>query len=171
MWFLKENGQHRIEALPASAGRREALLVEGQKSALEQRREATTKQRFDVLAGGAFEPYAVNALGKAQSHHQHLFDRSVTVDRRHLFDPGSHSLNSSEPPLRGSVLPGREFASISGEPTVRPGADADVILVAPIGQVMLALGAGPRMIGDLVGRAAVHREPVLRRLEQCGSGL
>src|ERR1700730_13168889 len=139
MWFLKENGQHRIEALPASGGRREALLVEGQKSALEQRREATTKQRFGVLTGCACEAYAVNALGDTQSHHQHLFDRSVTVDRRHLFDPGSHSLDGGEPPLRGPVLPGREFAAISGEPTVRPGADADVILVAPIGEVMPTL--------------------------------
>jgi hypothetical protein len=40
---LKKSCQHRIEALPASAGRREAFLVEGQKSAIEQPREATTK--------------------------------------------------------------------------------------------------------------------------------
>src|SRR5439155_703489 len=82
------------------------------------------------------------AFGKPQPHHQHLFDGSVAVDRRDLLNPGSRSLHGSEPLLRGPMLPGREFASISGEPTVRPGADTDVILVAPIGEVMATLSAG-----------------------------
>src|SRR5208283_2310668 len=82
-------------------------------------------------------------------------------------DPGSASLDRGEPPLWQASLCRREFDAVSGEPPVRAGADPDIILIAPIGEVVSAFGAWPRMVRDLVGREAVRDEPVLRHLEQC----
>ena len=47
-----------------------------------------------------------------------------------------------------------------------PGPIAGVVLVAPIGEVVAALGAGAGVVRDLVGRQASGGESVLRRLEQ-----
>ena len=51
---------------------------------------------------------------------------------------------------------------------MRAGADAEIILVAPIGEVVPALGAGAGVVGDFVGREAGPSEAVLRRLEKLG---
>src|SRR6266404_6742640 len=54
---------------------------------------------------------------------------------------------------------------------MRAGADAEIILVAPIGEVVAALGAGLGVVGDLIARQSGRREATLRRLEQRRPGL
>jgi len=44
--------------------------------------------------------------------------------------------------------------------------DAEVILVAPIGEVVTAFAARPRMVRDFVGGEASGREAPLRQFEQ-----
>ena len=51
------------------------------------------------------------------------------------------------------------------------GTDADIVAIAPIDEVVPALGARPGVVGDLVGRQAGGREPLLRQLEQRGGGV
>ena len=45
--------------------------------------------------------------------------------------------------------------------------DPEIVLVAPIDEIVPAFGPGPGVVGDLIGRQPGGRKPVLRRLEQC----
>src|SRR6516162_4111682 len=103
------------------------------------------KKGFGVAVRGALEPRPRNALGKAQPHHQHLLDRTVAVDRGELFDPGSGSLDRREPALGQAALSCRVFYVANRQPPMRTRADPDIILVAPIGEVVPAFGTRPRM--------------------------
>ena len=49
---------------------------------------------------------------------------------------------------------------------MRAGADAGIFAVAPIDEIVPALGAGPRVVGDFVGGHAVRLGDLLRRVEQ-----
>src|SRR6516225_2056195 len=49
---------------------------------------------------------------------------------------------------------------------MRARTDPDIVLIAPIGEVVPAFGAWPGVIGDLVSRQPVSGEAVLRHLEQ-----
>ena len=51
---------------------------------------------------------------------------------------------------------------------MRAGADADIVAVAPIDEVVPAFGARPGMVGDLIGGQAGRGEPRLRRLVEPG---
>ena len=48
------------------------------------------------------------------------------------------------------------------------GTDPGVILIAPIGEVVPAFGAGSGVVGDLVSRQPGGGEPFLRHLEERG---
>src|SRR5271154_5472097 len=58
--------------------------------------------------------------------------------------------------------PGRADADAA----MRARADPDIFAVAPINQIVPALRAGPRVVGDLVRRQAMRLGYFLRRVEQ-----
>ena len=53
-----------------------------------------------------------------------------------------------------AVAAGGQQAAVDQETAMGAGADAGVVAVAPIGQVVAALGAGSGVVGDLVGQQA-----------------
>src|SRR6185312_16958284 len=77
-------------------------------------------------------------------------------------------LDVGEPALRRLLLPGRELGAAERQPAMRAGADADIVAVAPIEQIVPAFGPGPRMVGDLIGRHQAGLELRLRRLVEIG---
>src|SRR5271167_805048 len=84
--------------------------------------------------------------------------------------PGAHgrlTMGDVKYATRQARLSCRVFHVAHGQPPVRPRPDPDIVLIAPIGEVVPALGPRPGVIGDLVGRQAPRGEPVLCRLEQC----
>src|SRR5688572_20768640 len=72
--------------------------------------------------------------------------------------------NARRPGLGGALLARRAFLAVDCQPAMGAGPDADVVLVAPVDEVVTRLPAGPRMVGDLVGRQAGFLQRLLRRL-------
>ena len=66
---------------------------------------------------------------------------------------------------RGDFFRAPAVVAGQGESAVGAGPDADVVAVAPVGQVVPAFGAGARVVGDLVGRQAGRGQQVPRGLE------
>ena len=52
--------------------------------------------------------------------------------------------------------------AVDVEPAMGAGTDAGIFVRPPVDEIVPALGAGPRMIGNLVGRQAVRRADLLR---------
>ena len=59
----------------------------------------------------------------------------------------------------------------AGPPPVRTGTDPGVIAVAPVGQIVAALGAGAGVVGDFIGRDARGGGAGLGQFEQDCAGL
>ena len=53
---------------------------------------------------------------------------------------------------------------LSSDPSMRPRPDADVIVIAPVGEVMPAFGARSRVIGNFIGRQSGIPQNILRQL-------
>src|SRR5205814_9980124 len=66
-------------------------------------------------------------------------------------EPGA-GVDRIEPGLRRAPLLCGNFAGGGGHPSMRAGADAEVIVVAPIRQIVPALAARPGVIRDFVRR-------------------
>ena len=62
------------------------------------------------------------------------------------------AFDAREPCLRALLGFGGVAAPVDGEPAVGSGADAGVIVPAPVNEIVPALGAGPRVVGNFVGR-------------------
>ena len=61
--------------------------------------------------------------------------------------------------------------AVDVEPAMRAGADAGIFVHAPIDEIVPALGARPRVIGNLVGRQAVRRADLLRHVVERARGV
>ena len=55
-------------------------------------------------------------------------------------------------------------AAVDGEAAMRAGSDAGIIVAAPVNEIVPALGARPRVIGNLVGRQAGIGADLLRQI-------
>ena len=93
----------------------------------------------------------LRALDEAQPHHQHFLDRSFRRYFGRFFKLGA-ALYRIEPSLGGAALLCGNFAAAAGHTTMRAGADAEVILVTPIRQIVPTLAARPRVVRDFIGR-------------------
>ena len=63
-------------------------------------------------------------------------------------------LDPHQPAFRPLLGFGRVAAAADIEPAMRAGADAGIFVAAPIDQIVPALGARPRVVGDFVSRQA-----------------
>ena len=62
-------------------------------------------------------------------------------------------------------------AAVDVDPAVGAGTDAGVFVGAPVNQVVPAFGAGPGVIGHLVGRQAGVRANLLRQIVERAAGV
>jgi len=148
----EESGEHRVEPLAAGCGRGQAIPIERDKAAFDQRRETAAEQALGRLARNVFEPLPRHPLDEPEAHHQQLLDRRLAVNCLCGFGAGSGRLDRREPPLREAVLLRRRLDPASSQSSMRAGADPEVILIAPIGEVVPAFGTRLSVVGDLVGR-------------------
>ena len=82
---------------------------------------------------------------------------SSRVSTSSTTSPSPRDLDLLEPGL-GLALGRRRVAAVGQpEPAVGAGADAGIFAVAPVDEIVPALGARPRVVGDLVGRQARPR--------------
>ena len=113
----------------------------------------------------------VDALGEAKPHQQEfvgaLLGRQQVVGDEAVaerFDPHQPGFG----PLLGR---GGVAAAVDVEPAVRAGADAGIFVGAPVDEIVPALGAGPRVVGDLVGRQAGAVADLLRQVVERAAGV
>ena len=66
---------------------------------------------------------------------------------------------------------GSHLAAVARDPAMRARADPEVILVAPIGEVVPAFGAGSCVVGNLVSRQFGGGEPLLRHFVEGHRGV
>src|SRR5690606_29257850 len=94
-----------------------------------------------------------------------------TVARREglLLDDGmAVGLDAGEPFLRRPVPARGDHRALQQQALMRARADAEVIAVAPVGEVVTALGARSGVVADLVGGQAKARGLLGRGLVQAG---
>ena len=106
----------------------------------------------------------VDAFLEPQAHHQHLLAALVTREGRALARRVAVLFDPREPGLGGAVLARRGLGTGDGEASVRTGTHADVIAVAPIGEIVARLLSRRGVVRDLVGRQAGRVHHLLGRL-------
>ena len=107
------------------------------------------RQRRARERGEALE---VDAFSEPQSHQQELVRRFDPAQRLVGDDAVAVRFDPHQPGLRALLGRGGVAAAVDVEAAMRAGADAGIFAVAPIDEVVPALGARPRVVGDLVGR-------------------
>src|SRR5205823_11447176 len=90
------------------------------------------------------------------------------LDRRHLLDRRTRLFDRGKPGFGSAALLGCELSAVARDPAMRAGADAEIVLVAPVSQVVPTFGAGPGVVGDFIGRHPGSKEPPLGNFEQRG---
>ena len=91
---------------------------------------------------------------------------AVSPDRGHLLEFGV-----LEPCLGQAALARRVAHAVLDDPAMCAGADAEIILVAPVGEVVPAFRAGAGMVGDFGSRPSRRGELLLGQLEHRRGGL
>jgi len=126
---------------------------------LAQERDAPRVERATGQRGVTL---GVDALGKPQPHQQKFI--GALVAREHIVGDDAMTVGFDAHQPRLGALFGRNRASraLDIEPAMRAGADAGIFVAAPIDQIVPALRAFARMVGDLVGRQAVTAADLLR---------
>ena len=100
----------------------------------------------------------VDAFGEAQAPSAGIRRRAPRrVSSSSVIDAVAERLDPHQPGFRALLGRGGVAAAVDVEPAVRAGADAGIFVVAPIDEIVPALGARPRVVGDLVGRQARAR--------------
>ena len=92
----------------------------------------------------------VDSAADAQAHYQGLVGGLAWVEQRFFHDSVAASGDRGQEVLRLPVphRPRSETASVCTGP------DSRIVAVAPVGEVVAALGAGSGVVADLVGRQA-----------------
>ena len=112
----------------------------------------------------------VDAFGKTQSHQQKFVGAFFAVEEIVGDDAMARGLDAHQPGL-GALFGGdRVPDAVDIEAAMRAGADAGIFLAAPVDEVMFALRAGARVIGNLVGRQALLRADFLRHVVERARG-
>ena len=75
-------------------------------------------------------------------------------------------LDGGEPALRLAERAGRELPAVHGDPAMGAGADAGIVAIAPVDEIVPQLLARSGMVRDLVGGKARVAQDRLRRLEK-----
>src|SRR5579871_2297318 len=145
-------------------GRRgEALVVEREEPGLDERRDAIRLQHgLEIEAEALAEPVPRDALGETKTHHQELVPLLLGREHGRILAAVSTGFDGLEPGLGRAVLARRDARGLQSEPAVGAGADADKVAVAPIDQIVPALGAWPRVVRDLISGETRGLEPRLR---------
>ena len=81
--------------------------------------------------------------------------RGATAVRAAMPEPRVSTAASQASGVRQRL--GRPAGAAAGQPAVRAWADAGIVAIAPVDEVVPALGAGAGVVGDLVGRRGRRR--------------
>ena len=160
----RQVGHHRVEHREARGRHAQAAVAVALDQALAaQRRDArvverTAGERRDSAAGRCLRRAAGPSAGIRRPA------RRASAARPSIRPWPLASTRISQDSGRFSVAVAWRLPSII-EPAVRAGADAGIFVVAPVDEIVPALGAGARVVGNLVGRQAARRRrsPASRR--------
>ena len=157
LWRLEqEGGEECVETQAAFEGGGEAVGGVGEIAGVDGLFERVLVERGgEGLASSGLEAGGIDAFGEAETHHQHF---AATVGRGDLLLGGAAVavvFDALGPGFGGAVAAGGDQVVAEGEAAVGAGADAGVVLVAPIGEIVAAFGTGPGEVADLVGSKAV----------------
>ena len=116
-------------------------------------------------SGAAGEPLiarGIDAFGEPQAHQQELVGHLRA--QQHLVgdDAVAERFDPHQPGFRTPLGSGGVALAVDVEAAMRAGADAGVFVRAPVDEIVPALGAGPRVIGNLVGGEARGGADLLR---------
>ena len=103
----------------------------------------------------------VDAFGKPQPHEQKLVGHFLA--RQHVIgdEAVAVGLDPHQPGLRPFFRRGGVPVAADIEPAMGARSDAGIFVAAPIDEIVPAFAAGPRVVGNLVGRQAVRGADVL----------
>ena len=106
----------------------------------------------------------LDAFGEPQTHQQIFV--GAFAGRERLIDgqSGAAGLHAHQPAFRPPLGFRRIAASAEVEPAMRARSDAGIFVAAPIDQIVPALGARPRVIGNFVSRQAGVGADYLREI-------
>ena len=93
----------------------------------------------------------VDAFGEAQAHQQEFVGLFDAVSVSSVIDAVADRLDAHQPGLGALLGRGRVARAVDVEAAMRAGPDAGIFVAAPIDEIVPALGAGARVIGNLVG--------------------
>ena len=120
--------------------------------------------RIERAAGERRVARRIDAFGEPQSHQQkfvgHFARRQRLVDDEAV----AVRLDAHQPGFRPLLGLGGVAAAVDVEPAMRARTDAGIFVAAPVDQIVPALGAGPRVVGNLVGRQAGAGADLLRQI-------
>ena len=170
----RQIGDHRIEH--GKARHRDAQAAVGcrlDQAVVAQRSDAC---RIERAAGKLGVARDIDAFGKPQPHEQKLVGDFLAGEHVVGDDTVAARLDPHEPGLRpffggDGVAGAGDIEPANVQATMGARSDAGIFVGAPIDEIVPAFAAGPRMIGDLVGRKAVRRADLLRRVVKRARGV
>ena len=155
-------GNHRIQYRKAGQGDPEPAFAGGFDQPVAA--QIGDPDRVELSSGQFLVTPDLDSFGKPQSHQQELvapfFAGQFVVGNQ----PVAVRLNARQPGFRTLFGRGCMALTVDVEPPVSTRPDAGIFLPAPVNQLVPALGAGPRMIGNLIGRQSVRSADFQRRV-------
>ena len=127
--------------------------------------------RIERAAGEPLVARGVDAFGEPQPHQQELVGHLRAQQRVVADDAMAERLDPHQPGLRPPLGRGGVALAVDVETAMRAGTDAGIFVRAPIDEIVPALGAGPRVVGDFVGRKAGGGAHLLRRVVERARGV
>ena len=160
----RDVGDHGVEQRRAHRGHANApALVEVQETVFDQ---AANPLGVDQAAADLLKRPGVDAFAQAQAHQQEFVALLLAAERLVLDEAVALGLDLGEPHFRMPLGLLRASPLRRDEAPMRARTDARIFAVAPIDEIVPALGARPRVIGDFVGRQTMRLGDLLRRVEQ-----
>ena len=134
-------------------------------------RKAAIRAGVERPAGQRRVALRIDAFGEPQAHQQKFVGDFLA--REHVVGDEAMPvvLDAGEPSLRALFGRGCMPVAVDIEPAMRARPDAGIFVRAPVDEIVPALGARPRMIGNLIGRQPVRRADLLRRVVKRARGI
>ena len=123
--------------------------IDRDRAFLTQQRDAA---RIERAAGQRRVTLGIDAFGEPQSHQQEFVGALFAVEEIVGDDAVAVGFDAHQPGLGALLGGGRVPDAVDVETAMRAGTDAGIFLAAPVDEIVPALGAGARVIGNLVGR-------------------
>ena len=114
------------------------------------------------------DPRDRDAFGQAQPHHQQLHQLRLARPTPRAAPRRAPRPRPGQPALRHALRAGRQLCAPQGQPAMGAGADADIVAVAPVDEIVARFLPGPGMVADLVGRQPGSAEHLLGQLVELG---